>query len=463
MAAFWRLAAAGVALVVATSPVFAASPDPASLRVSPEETARARALVRQLGSDIFQERDGATRDLAAMGRRALVALDEARGDADPEVAARVRSLYPRAALDEVGARVASFLADAEGRYGHDIPGWPKFRAALGDDAASRELFAEVAADKDNHELLAALGGAPAALTPALTALAGGPATLRLDSGPPDAVRRALAARWQQLLVTPPTAPRPDGIREMPIPVFTLLLLAGSHAPEPEVTNNGNVHSTAYGTFANTRSVIAAVAGGHKHSGALRQLTWLWLETRPDPAGPALSLSLGQHLKLDPARLAALAARALAQPTFQPHQRVAPIATIGQAKARGHLGALAVAFTDERPLIRQAAAGGFDILLCDYALVVALDLTGQRPEDYGLALSAPLKEAPRPWNYMTYHFRTDPKATAGQKRLAAFDRWRAFEAAQLGSVLGGPLADRVTAARLPRGAAKPDPKPLAVDD
>ena len=70
---------------------------------------------------------------------------------------------------------------------------------------------------------------------------------------------------------------------------------------------------------------------------------------------------------------------------------------------------------------------------------------------------------QPLNYLMYHFRAEPMATAGHKRLAAFDRWRAFEADQLGSVIGGPLGERVTAARLPRGVAKADPKVIVVED
>ena len=461
MAAFWRrLAAAAAALAVATAPGGAASPDPASLRVTAEETARARVLVRRLGSEIFQERDEATRELGAMGRRALVALDEARGDADPEVSARVGQLYPRATLDEVGARAATFLADADGRYEHDIPGWPKFRAALGDDPVSRALFAEIVADKDNYELLAALGGAQASLTPGLTALAGGAAALRVESGPPDAVRRALAARQQSLAsaLGVGRSGQPFG-RSVGLPQVALVLLGESHAPEPH-TPNGTRPDVTH--LFNVPGVREAMLGGHKYSPALRQLTWLWVESRPAPAGPGVGLIVGNALRLDPTRLAVTAARALRQPALQPHERVQALNVLNQAKGRQHLATVTTAFADERALIRQAAVGGYDILVCDYALSVALQLTGQRPEDYGLTLSAPLKDAQR-LTYMSYHFLGGPKATAGQKRLAAFDRWRAFEADQLGSVAGGALGQRVTAARLPRGVAKADPKVIVVED
>ena len=172
------------------------------------------------------------------------------------------------------------------------------------------------------------------------------------------------------------------------------------------------------------------------------------------------MSLGLYLQLDPKRLAGLAARTLRQRSGHPHESAQAVAAVAQAGAVEHLAALTAAFTDERPLFSQANLGGFDVHVCDFALATAVQLTGQRPEDYGMGVQNPPKPGQRP-SHMTYYFKTDAKQTAGQKSQAAFEKWRAFEAAKLGSVLGGPLADRVTTARFPGRAAKPDPKPLAL--
>ena len=452
MAAFWRrLAAAGLVLLAAATPVTAASPDPASLRVPPEEVARARALVRRLGSEVFRERDDATRELAAMGRRALGALDEARGDPDPEVSARVGHLRPRATLDEMAARVASFLADGGGRFEHDIPAWPRFRAALGDDLAARALFTELVGDPANFEVLTQLGGAPAALTPGLTALAGGPATLRVEAGPPQALRLALAARRQQLQ---PLLAR-DGVGRPPTPAeFALMLLAESCDPTPEPPFNGATFNTRQHFYA--PGVREAVAGTQRHSAALRTLTWLWIDARP--AATAVTLGLGLHLRLDPARLAAYAARSLRLPTVNVYDRVTAIVAVGQAGNPEHLGALTAVFADDRAFFKQANIGGFDIRVCDFALATALQFTDQRPEDYGMTAHAPAPQPARPAGSMAFYFKSDAGGAAQEKSRVAFGKWRAYEAGLIGGVAGSALADRAATARYPEAAGKPAAAP-----
>lgn len=463
MAAFWRrLAATGLALLVAATTGAAASPDPATLQVSPEDNGRARSLVRRLGSEVFRERDDATRELAAMGRRALPALDEARGDPDPEVSARVGQLRPRAALDEMAARVATFLADGTNRYEHDIPAWPRFRAALGDDPAARALFTELVSDRANFEVLTLLGGAPAALTPGLTALAGGTAALRVESGPPANLRPALAARRHQLQAAAnPQLARVGGVAaRLATPAeFALVLLAESCDPTPEGQFDPTLFNTRQHFYA--PGVKEAVTGTQAHAAALRALTWRWLDTRP--AVTATTLSLGLHLQLDPTRLAGYAARCLRQPALNVYDRVSAIAAIGQAGGVAHLGELTGVFADDRPYFNQANVGGYDIRVCDFALATALVATGQRPEDYGLSAQTAPRPGGRAVGSMSYFFKSDGDGKASAKSLRAFAKWRAFEASQHGSVAGAALADHAAAARYPDLAAKPEPKVQVIPD
>lgn len=154
-----------VALAAALSavPAVASSPDPRDLAIPAAELVRARALVHQLGSDHYRDREDATAALAKMGRFARPVLaDVAATNPDPEVRARAGRLLPHAAAADLKARLATFLADADGRYEHNLPGWAAYRKAVGTDKPARDLFAEIVKSPANLELLAALDRPPAA-------------------------------------------------------------------------------------------------------------------------------------------------------------------------------------------------------------------------------------------------------------------------------------------------------------
>jgi hypothetical protein len=134
-----RLALAGLGSLILASAAGADSPDPAKLAIPAEVRSRAETLVRQLGSQAFRDRDTATRELFRMGRLALPALYDAREDADPEVRMRAERLLPRAEAEDLRARVDTFLADAEGKFTHDLPGWHRFKALAGKDQLVRGI------------------------------------------------------------------------------------------------------------------------------------------------------------------------------------------------------------------------------------------------------------------------------------------------------------------------------------
>ncbi|MCI0700811.1 MAG: hypothetical protein L0241_06995, partial [Planctomycetia bacterium] len=123
------IASAVVLGIVATTLAAPPSPDPKSLTIPQEELSKARELVQQLGSEKYSEREEAQRELAAMGRLARPALlDGVSGDPDPEIRLRCQTLLPKANADDLKARLETFLADTEGKYEHDLPGWNKLRA-----------------------------------------------------------------------------------------------------------------------------------------------------------------------------------------------------------------------------------------------------------------------------------------------------------------------------------------------
>src|SRR5262245_55034678 len=153
-----------------------ADPNPKSLEVPPEELSRARELVQKLGSETYAEREAAERELATMGRLARPALLSAvNGAPDPEIRARCNTLLPKASAEEFKARLDAFMADTEGKYEHDLPGWHQLRGVVrGEfkmlgwtrvarpdaDKAARELFIEFLKTPGGQKFLAAFAGPP---------------------------------------------------------------------------------------------------------------------------------------------------------------------------------------------------------------------------------------------------------------------------------------------------------------
>src|SRR5215813_7259533 len=105
--------------LIAAAGASAASPDPRDLAIPPAELARAKELVRRLGSEDYKDREAAQGELAKMKRLARPVLAEAAAaDPSPEVRSRAARLLPRAEADELQARVDTFLADADGKFEH---------------------------------------------------------------------------------------------------------------------------------------------------------------------------------------------------------------------------------------------------------------------------------------------------------------------------------------------------------
>ncbi len=150
------------------------SPDPKSLAIPAEELSKARALVHQLGSEQFLEREEAELALAKMGRAARAALlDAANNDPSPEVRSRCQTLLPKATALEMKARLEVFLADTEGKYDHSLPGWVQFRGLIRSewsllgyrvwsdrslDKTARTVFVDFLSTPANRHMVMATGG-----------------------------------------------------------------------------------------------------------------------------------------------------------------------------------------------------------------------------------------------------------------------------------------------------------------
>src|SRR5262249_20487551 len=107
--------------------------------------AEAQKLVRQLGSPSFANRQAAGKALTNMGAGAAASVRAGMGDADLEIARRCAAIWPRLWQTEIAR------PDAERLAGFAHPLWARFRKVAGDDASSRKLFAELAADLRRFE------------------------------------------------------------------------------------------------------------------------------------------------------------------------------------------------------------------------------------------------------------------------------------------------------------------------
>lgn len=100
-------------------------------------------LVRRLGAEDYQVRERASRELFQIGLAAKEALLEGARDPDLEVRRRCRDLLPEILEADRQARLAAFIADKDGKETHDLPGWSRYRAIAGEDAAARKLFIDI--------------------------------------------------------------------------------------------------------------------------------------------------------------------------------------------------------------------------------------------------------------------------------------------------------------------------------
>ena len=244
------------------APVLGATPDPKDLVVPASELSKARDLVRKLGSELYREREEAFLELGKMGRLARpVLLDAAATDADPEVRFRTARLLPKAGADELAARLATFLADTDGKFDHDLPGLKQFRTLVGRDDKARALFVEVVKSPYNLEMLQAVDRGPT------------------EGGRAISDRRNLL--WNKMQhrnfngrVSPP--------EQATLPDLACLFFAEAVVPSKEIPRGMFNHVTGAMFLQQPASMSALTNGSAAHSEAYKRIVGQWLESRDDP-------------------------------------------------------------------------------------------------------------------------------------------------------------------------------------
>jgi len=107
------------------------------------ESDQASKLVAQLADDDFEAREAATAELLKLGGNAEAALLVGVDSLDREIHYRSMRILAEVRRNEVLRRIDLFLAGKESELKQPLPGWTAYQKQIGDDEASRKLFAKM--------------------------------------------------------------------------------------------------------------------------------------------------------------------------------------------------------------------------------------------------------------------------------------------------------------------------------
>ncbi|MFM8274413.1 MAG: hypothetical protein ACKODX_19075, partial [Gemmata sp.] len=313
----------------------------------------------------------AERDLTAMGRAAREALlDGANASPDPEVRARSRGLLTRAINLEMKARLDTFLADTEGKYEHDLPGWNRLRATVRGDfsmfgwtwtgkgtvsgKAARELFVEFLNAPNGRKLLAALGSGAGDLGPAVASLKQELYYARIGRG---------------------TAPRAVTAMEVAVVLFV----------DSQVRAAGGQRNTLFSSVLTTSGVIQATNGTDGRAQALKAILIAWIDTRTDAYEMYSAMNLASNAGSNDVAVR-VAVRLLGSPSATPLYRGYAFNTLARTQSKEHLPAVEKLIGDETVVTTRSTNVGGQIVrttitLGDMALAAAVTMTGQKVDSY----------------------------------------------------------------------------------
>jgi RNA polymerase sigma factor (sigma-70 family) len=342
-------------------------------RVEAKPDAAAQKLVRQLGDPNFANREAADKALADMGARAAVALRAGMGDADAEIAKRCAAIWPHLWQTEIAR------PDAERLAGFDHPLWARFRKVAGDDASSRKLFAELAADFRTFEKLEAIDANPAKAAD-IYAAALKERVEALNQG----WREADAAAGPSTGLYGPKRGYPTQ-RE-----FAALLFMGTFSSTAAVAFHGagDPHDSR------SHSMVFAI---HTEPPALRRLYSAWLETRTDQG--TIQIGLSQAVRSAIAELLPAVRKHADSTKLEPGTRALALLVIARLGGTEDFPLLRRAFSDRRVWYTTKLASGtpnertIEVQVGDSALGSALWIYGQRAADFGFPIAEMLRNHP----------------------------------------------------------------------
>lgn len=115
-------------------------PEPGDLHAQSPDV---QALVDQLSSDVFEQREEATAALLKLGDKCLVALSLAEQGSDFEVRERAKAIRERIERNQYETFALKFFRESDPTVSHGLPGWKSFSKFAGASRASKRLFLEM--------------------------------------------------------------------------------------------------------------------------------------------------------------------------------------------------------------------------------------------------------------------------------------------------------------------------------
>lgn len=369
----------GLFFVASPLSVFAQQP------LSQEKLAK---LVEQLGNDSFQVRERATQQLENAGPQAREKLKAALKSPDLEVRLRARRLLALIVERDFAARLVAFLNDEDGTGDHQLPGWNRFRKALGDNPTNRRLFASMI--RTEAHLLEAL-----------------------DSGSGLEVKFLTRARELQ----PYSSFNSNGPRSAGTPSLATILFVAS---DKGSVVGSDAHQLIFSIlqFQGTRDSLQ----GSPHRKVLEQMLDGWVN-KTEKANPNSYYSLMTCLSYDLEETGLRIARThLISNATTPSMLQYAIMALGRFGAKDdqkllqlQLQNTAVCHTWSNPQIKK---GVIRTQVRDVALVMLLEMTGQDHKAYGFELLQ--RNPPTVFHGHTCGFVDEEKRDAAHKK---WNQWQ----------------------------------------
>ncbi len=346
--------------------------------------------VEQLGGDSFRQRQRAERELTLLGLPAKAALLDGLKSGDAEVRDRCRRLLVVVLEQDYQARVDAFAADTQGRADHQLPGWNRYRALVGEAVGARQLFVEM--QRTESKLLESA------------------------AADPDAGSDVLLSRCEDLQQS---ASRQLDVNGQPLTLGSIAtaFFIGS---DPRVPINDRIASYLY-NFSYQPALQTAMRSPPRAEPLKRILgAWVARTAGSNNAYPGMVLAIQYDLRegLDPAL------GLIKQTGGPPHFLQFAILVIGRFGGKQHLPLLEPMLENANPLVTQNVAG--QQLRCevrDVALAALVHLSQQDFKEYGFAHLR--KSSNTLFDTNSIGFATD------DARKEAIRKWKAWSAAQPG--------------------------------